>query len=288
MSAFTEAAVTAVTFVRPGPAPAYAPRGGPGMSRETRVLDLDADRRARAVAALGRCPLLHGLTPEETNGVADRCGWSTFAARKDVFVEAQRCDRLWILESGRVRLYQSGPDGRQQVVAFPASGAALELGPALDGRAYSATATTMEQSTFVFLPRAALGLISRRYPEMVRNAIDQLCLELRQRNILGAIAALKDARGRVGCALLQLAYQYGKRNGGGVRIDYRLTRQDIADRSGITLETAIRIMSDLQRRGVVRTESQFVDLIDVRALRDTAECADCQLDCSVFGPYRPS
>ncbi len=258
------------------------------MSRETRVLDLDAERRARVIAALGRCPLLHGLTPEEINGVADRCGWATFEARTDVFVEAQPCDRLWILESGRVRLYQSGPDGRQQVVGFPAPGAALELGPALDGRPYATTATTLEQATLVFLPRAALGVISRHYPETVRNAIDQLCLELRQRNILGAIAALKDARERVGCTLLQMAYQYGKRNEGSVRIDYKLTRQDIADRAGITLETAIRIMSDLQRRGVVRTESQVVELLDVRALRDTSECADCQLDCSVFGPYRPS
>ncbi|MBI5947318.1 MAG: Crp/Fnr family transcriptional regulator [Chloroflexi bacterium] len=258
------------------------------MSRETRVVDLDVERRARVVAALSRCPLLHGLTPVEIDGVADRCGWATFDSRTDVFVEAQPCDRLWILESGRVRLYQSGPDGRQQVVGFPAPGAALELGPALDGRAYATTATTLEPSTLIFLPRTALGAVSRRYPETVRNAIDQLCLELRQRNILGAIAALKDARERVGCALLQMAYQYGKKNGAGVRIDYKLTRQDIADRAGITLETAIRIMSDLQHRGVVRTESQIVELVDVRGLRDTAECGDCQLDCSVFGPYRPT
>ena len=258
------------------------------MSRETRVVDLDEERRSRVLAALSRCPLLAGLTPEELNGVADRCGWSAFEARTDVFVEAQPCDRLWILESGRVRLYQSGPDGRQQVVGFPSPGAALELGPALDGRPYATTSTTLEPSALIFLPRAALGALSRRYPDTVRNAIDQLCLELRQRSILGAIAALKDARERVHCTLVQLAYQYGKRANGGVRIEYKLTRQDIADRAGITLETAIRIMSELQHRGVVRTESQIVELLDVKALRDTAECADCQLDCSLFGPYRPS
>jgi CRP/FNR family transcriptional regulator len=112
--------------------------------------------------------------------------------------------------------------------------------------------------------------------------VDQLCIELRQRDISNAIAALRDARGRICCALLQLLREYGTTVNGAHRIDYRLTRQDIADRSGVTLETAIRVLSEFQRRGIIRTQSQVIDILNLPMLKQIAECRDCQFDCSVF------
>ena len=85
-----------------------------------------------------------------------------------------------------------------------------------------------------------------------------------------------------------MADQYGVRTGdGGVSIDYRLTRQDIADRSGVTLETSIRVLSDLQRRGLVRTRAQCIEILEVERLRTLGECGECELDCSVFAKPRP-
>jgi len=96
------------------------------------------------------------------------------------------------------------------------------------------------------------------------------------------VATLKDARRRVYCAILRLAQQFGVRTGSGsIRIDYRLTRRDVADVSGVTLETAIRVLSDLQHRGIVRTESQFIEILDLEGLEHPSACADCQLSCGM-------
>jgi hypothetical protein len=118
---------------------------------------------------------------------------------------------------------------------------------------------------------------------MARNIIDQLCIELRQLDIATAVATLKDARRRVYCAILRLAQQFGIRTASGsLRIDYRLTRRDVADVSGVTLETAIRVLSDLQHRGIVRTESQLIEILDIEGLEHPSACADCQLSCGMI------
>jgi CRP/FNR family transcriptional regulator len=160
----------------------------------------------------------------------------------------------------------------------------LELGAALDGRAFSATATTLEDSVLLFLPRKELLDIGRRHLNTVRNAVDQLCLEIRQRDIASAVATLKDAKGRVGCALLQLARQYGVPTDDGVRIDYRLSRQDVADRAGVRIETVIRILSDLTRQGAIRTQDQVIEIVTIQSLQGGSACEECQFDCSVFAP----
>lgn len=230
---------------------------------------------------LGKTALFGGLSPEELVDLASYARMQGFPPQKDIFTEGQECDGLWVLHSGRVRLYHTSIEGRQQVVGFRSAGAALELGPALDGRPYTVSGTSPDGAILAFLPRPALHEVSR-IPTVVRGIIDQLCLELRQLDIATAVATLKDARRRVYCALLRLARQFGTQTAdGAIRIDYRLTRRDIADISGVTLETAIRVLSELQRHGIVRTESQVIEIVDVAGLEHPSECSECQLSCGV-------
>ena len=247
----------------------------------------DTESPSQTLAALQRFSLVAGLSPEEIADIAGQCSILRVPAHRRVFEEGEYSRGLWIITSGRVRLQHLMADGRQHVVAFRAPTNVLDLSSALDGRPYSATATTLEASEIVLVPRELLGNLGQRHPSTVRNAIDLLCLEVRQRDIATANAALKDARGRIGCALLQLACQFGIARGDGISIDYRLTRQDIADRVGVTVETTIRVMSELQQQGLIRTESQLIDLVDVEQIRDLIGCEDCQFKCSVFGPPQP-
>lgn len=239
------------------------------------------------VAVLERCPLVRGLSRDEVEEIASRSSMYYFAAHRPVFEEGDPSHGAWIIVSGRVRLHHLMADGRQHAVGFRAPSAVLELSSAMDGRAYMSTATALEPTDLVLVPRTLLSELAREYPVTVRNAIDQLCLEVRQRDITTAVASLKDARGRIGCTLLWLARQFGVVDGKTIRIDYRLTRQDIADRSGVTIETAIRVMSDLQQRGVIRTHAQVIEIVDIDKVRDPARCEECQFDCSVFAVASP-
>ena len=239
------------------------------------------------VAVLGRCPLVAGLSRDEIEEITNRSLIHYFAAHRRVFEEGDHSRGAWVIVSGRVRLHHLMADGRQHVVGFRAPSAVLELSSTMDGRPYMSTATALEPTELVLVPRSLLSELARDYPVTLRNAIDQLCIEVRQRDITTAIASLKDARGRIGCTLLWLTRQFGVVDGETIRIDYRLTRQDIADRSGVTIETAIRVMSDLQQRGVIRTRAQVIEILEIDKIRDPARCEECQFDCSVFATVSP-
>lgn len=241
-----------------------------------------ASSTAQLVALLKPCPLMFGIDEESLEEFADLCTLLTFDRNDQIFVEGESSRGLWVLIDGRLRLYHSDVDGRQVVIGFPAPHSTLDLAAALDGRAHTMCAVALQRSRLVFFPQQALVQLAHDFPTTVRNAIRQLCRDLRQRDISHAVLSLRGARGRISCTLLQLARQYGVRHSGRVKIDYPLTRQDLADRSGVTLETAIRVLSDLRRRGMIATESRVIEILDEDALEASSECDTCEMDCSVF------
>jgi len=169
-------------------------------------------------------------------------------------------------------------------VAFPARGEPLDLAAALDGGPHGVSAAAAEAATVVLVPGPVFAGLVARHPGVARNALRMVCAQLRQREISGALGVLRGAQERLGCTLLQLARQYGRPRGEGLRITYRLSRQDIADRTGIRLETAIRALSEMTNHGLVQTIEQHIEIVDVAGLREATGCAECQFDCSVFQP----
>ncbi|MGB4861660.1 MAG: Crp/Fnr family transcriptional regulator [Tepidiformaceae bacterium] len=241
----------------------------------------------RVVVALRACALVSGLDDTAVAEIASGAATHQVKANSHLFEEGENCTGLWVLTSGRVRLLHMMADGRQHAVGFHAPTTPLDLGAALDGRPYMATAVTLVDSEVAFVPRTSLVDMGRDYPVTIRNAIQLLCAEVRQRDIAAAVGVLKDARGRIGCTLLQLARQFGVTSDSAIRINYPLTRQHIADRSGVTVETAIRVMSELQQQGIIQTDNQIIQILDIPRLSHALDCGTCQLECSVFS-QRPA
>lgn len=238
------------------------------------------------VEALRQSGLLAGFDEEQVEWIARRARACTFPAGTDVFVESEPCEGIWLVAVGHVRLYHSFSEGRQQIVGFLAQGSTLDLAPGIDGGNHSMSATAMDDAVLILLPREILSEIAERYPILLTNTMWQLCLEIRKGDIKSAVAAQKDARGRISCTLLQLVQQHGIQDHGVIRINCRLTRQDVADRAGVRIETAIRVLSDMQRQGVIRTQAQLIDVLDLEELQRPPACDDCLFDCSVFAAER--
>ncbi len=236
------------------------------------------------VNALGSCPLFVGLSAAELAALVDVCAVRSFPRGSAIYTEHDRCTGLWVLAQGSAKLHQSAPDGRQHVVGFAAAPAALLLAATLDGLQSTETATTLGPVRALFFPRPAYLELLRHRPATAVPAMQQLCAELRMRNIRTGVGAFEDARRRLACRLVQLARQFGRPAGTGVRIDLRLTRRDLAGSVDVALETAIRALSPWQKQGVIRTHDRVIEIHDIAALRRFAGCDACLFDCSVFGP----
>lgn len=243
-----------------------------------------AEVLAAQVTTLQDTRLFVGVDPRAVTEVASECAIVPVDAHHTLFEEGGQCVGLWILAKGRMRLFHADPDGRQLVLKFCKAGEAVQLSAAIDGGSHGLTGTTLEHSILMLVPGRVLRETMQSQPAFARNVVDALCLMLRRVNVGATTREFLNTASRIRCALMQFAYLYGVPSRDGVSIDYRLTRQDIADYVGVTIETAIRAVSQMQREGSVATHSAMIEIRDVATFAEAAGCGSCQFDCrAVFG-----
>jgi CRP-like cAMP-binding protein len=240
----------------------------------------DGDR----AAILALCSLFSEIPLAEQRSLAASATLRHIEPGKPLFVEGDRCEGLWIVGSGRVKLHHANQDGDEFVLGFPPPGSPLVLWALLDQKPLTASATALSAVTAVVIPTAEFLDVVRHHPEFASRIISHLCSQLRQRDISAGLGALQGARGRLACRLLQLVRQYGDSSNHVTCIEYPLTRRDLARTTGVTIETAVRLMGRLREEGIVETVNRRIVIPDLEALRDTAACSGCLYDCSVFDP----
>jgi CRP-like cAMP-binding protein len=237
-----------------------------------------------AVSILESCPLFFDLSDDQCEVIAREADFRSFEKGSAIFQELQVPNGLWILGSGQMKLQHASVDGREQIIEFPTPGSPLDLWAVMDGGPLTATATAMAPVTALEVPRDVMLRLAIRQPRLGVAVVESLCNSIRIRDIGSGVGALRDARGRIACRLLQLARQYASADEDGVLVRYPMTRQDLASSTNVALETAIRTLGDWKREGIIDTVGRMVDIRDVTGMQAVAGCDECLFDCSVFGP----
>ena len=169
-------------------------------------------------------------------------------ARNTVFIqEGETGDSLYVILSGRVKVFVADADGREMVLDFHGPGDYVgEM--SLDGRPRSASVMAVEPTVCSALTREALRAAIVANPDLAMNLICTLIERARIATENVRSLALMDVYGRVARLLLSLAVE---QPGGKMVVPERLTQQDIADRVGASRDMVSRIFKDLTTGGYV-------------------------------------
>jgi CRP-like cAMP-binding protein len=185
-----------------------------------------------------------------------------------IFHEGSPCTGLYNVCAGKVKLVRSGRGGRQTIVRMAGTGRTLEETDLFqrDGR-HSVTAQAMEEAVVCFLPKPVVMDYLKDYPDMAMDLVQRLseALQLAERRVESL--ATKDARLRLVEFLVDLAQDEGEPADGGIRIRLRLTREEIAEVIGATLETTIRLISAFKKEGLLSDAGGHIVVRDPDRLR---------------------
>ena len=139
-----------------------------------------------------------------------------------------------------------------------------------EGTTFPASAVALEPSTILRVPERDFFATIDAHPEMTRRLLQGLML--RQFEISRRLADLTGpVEKRIARLLLMLARRVGRRAGAGATIPLALSRQEIADMTATTVETAIRVMSRWGKEKVVITQPAAFAIPDLRALETLTE-----------------
>lgn len=191
-------------------------------------------------------PSILGLRDAELESLAAHARLQTYARNQTIINEGDRSDAVYVIHSGRVKVFLYGKNGRE--IDLNVLGPGEYFGEmVLDTGPRSATVVALETTRCFVIALAVFRAFLIEHPEFAMRLIQTLIK--RTRGLLNNVRslALLDVYGRVARLLLELAEE---ENGRRV-IHGRLTKQDIANRVGASREMISRVFRDLQAGGYI-------------------------------------
>ena len=189
-----------------------------------------------------------------------------FARRWTVFAQGEPADRLYIIISGKVKIGHRSPEGREHLLAIMGPPEMFGELSIFDDGPRTASATTLTQVRAVSLDRDTLrGWMADR-PEVAEQLLRVLARRLRRTNNKLTDQIFTDVPGRVAKQLLQLAQQFGTREGDALRVAHDLTQEEIAQLVGAGREATNQALGTFADRGWIQLESHTMLIRDAENL----------------------
>jgi CRP/FNR family transcriptional regulator len=232
---------------------------------------LDVSTPVEEVDALLRVtPVFKRLKPEDRQTIARAATIRHYARGETIFEQGTPSDAFYTIASGRVKIFKMMPTGKDIILEVFGTGDPLGAVAVYDGRPFPASAAALEDTTCLLIPRATFFGLLEQHPSLVRGLL--LGLTLRLVELTNRLAELSSGRiePRFARLFMKLAGEMGRAERGGTFIPLALSRQELADMTGTTIETCIRIMSRWGKQDVVRTEKDGFVIVDRKALEAIA------------------
>jgi len=203
------------------------------------------------------------LPATELRRLAGRCVRRVLRPGEVLFEEGRPCHGLFIVTEGSVEVHQTSVRGREQVFHTEGPGATLGEGPLFDRGGYIATAVATEATRVLFLRRADLLELCRRYPAVALSILESLARRMRRFAEMVSDLAFRPVLERLARHLDALS----RASAPGVELDLELTQAQLAARLGTVRELVARAFAQLEESGILTRKRASV------VIRDPAKLA---------------
>lgn len=208
---------------------------------------------------LKNLPLFSTLSDSDLIRLSDMAKEFTYKNGEYVFYEGDPPDWFCIVKEGNIKAIKQAEDGKEIIMHMFKSGDTFGEVAVFDRRPYPASALTVGQTTVVKFHHTHCFEILETMPEVATKFL--LTMGRKQREFVDRIEAALTARveKRIATTLIKLANMVDTEKG--KTINLHLTRKDIANMVGTTIETTIRVMSRFQKDGVIETTKNGITIL---------------------------
>ncbi len=191
---------------------------------------------------LDKVEIFEGLNEQEMEALAASSVVRNYPKNTIIINENDHADSLYIIESGRVKVYCSDKNGKEFIMNTLTDGDYFGELALLDDDKRSASVRTMEKSNFCIIYKEDFNQVLEQQPNITKTLIRNLTRRVRKLTKDVKALALQDVYGRVTNVLTTLSEPRDEETS---IIPEKLTQQDIADRVGASREMVARILKDL-------------------------------------------
>ena len=207
-----------------------------------------------------------GLTDEEVKQLHDCVSDRRRVKRGEILWQSgDPLDTLFAIRVGFLKSFVITRDGQIQVIRFQMSGEIIGMDAIATGR-HNSTVVALEDTEVCAIPFRDLDRLMERVPGLRRQLFRIMSEEIVSKQESMALLGTMRAEQRLASFLLRLSSLYKQRGYSATEFVLRMTREELGNYLGLKLETVSRLLSKLQKEGLIRVESKSVKLLDVAAL----------------------
>lgn len=206
--------------------------------------------------------LLRSLSAEDLQRVAQMCQIVRYRRAERIFTEDQPGACLYVVMSGRVKIFGSSTQGRSKTFAYLEPGDFFGEMSLIDDEVRSASASALEDSLLIMLKRDDYQKLLMSRPALTMSVIKTLSVRLRKANKEIEALSFNNVLGRIAQILLDLAERYGEKTAEGVRINMVLSHRELAEMAGTAREVISRVISRFRKIGCVSFEDNKMTITD--------------------------
>ena len=199
---------------------------------------------------LRRIHFLNALPPAELKCIARIAAEQDFHAGETIFSKAEAGSRMFIVISGRVRIFTSSDSKKRKTLAYLAAGDLFGEMALVDGHTRSASAQAVEDSRLVVIRKSDFKGLLLSDPKLCLFLLRTVSERLRQANEEIENLLFRNMLGRVSGTLNALVRR-GRKFRGGILLDDHYTQKELADMVGTTREPLSRALSTLRRAQIL-------------------------------------
>lgn len=211
-------------------------------------------------------PLLSALTPEQQSFVAVNSKMAHVDRGEIIWTVGATVDFFGVVASGFVKMSRLVPGGHEVTTEIMGPGQVFGLLGAIEGVGCPQTAKAVTPTWYLRIRKAEFLPIYEQSTHLKERLVLKTSSRLRQSFDMIAHLSVGSVEQRIAAVLLLLSASFGEECADGVILNVPLTRQDIGEIAGTTVETTIRVMSKWQKLGWVRTESRQITLCEADRL----------------------
>ena len=212
------------------------------------------------IETLHKSQIFSNMKDTDVKKISNSFEKESFNNNETIFNEGDPSDIFYILAEGNVKIVKHTVVGKDIILEVMSPGDIFGGVAVLDNKPYPATAQAMKSATIIKMRRSDLMKILEKYPDLKLEIVKYFSDKLRASHEMLKNIATERVERRIASLLLKLSEKADVDAEGYKKIDFRLTRQEISEMVGTTVETCIRTMSKFQKSGMIKTADGSVSI----------------------------
>ena len=190
-----------------------------------------------------------------------------------LYREGDEFQSVYAVRSGTLKAYKTTDDGREQVTGFYFPGEILGM-DGISNNTHASSAKSLETAAICEIPFSSLEKLSSIMPSLQRHFFQLMSREITEDQQLITLLSKNSADERVASLMLSISTRNARRKLSATQFRLPMSRVDIGNYLGLTVETVSRVFSRMQKLDILRVDNKEIEVLDVESLRSMANVGE--------------